>query len=235
MPETNFKDSFLQLLKQAGGLPYLFVGSGLSRRYLHSENWVDLLKKFAKYNDTNYFEYSARIDAEQIDHNESLRLPAIASAIGRDFVPKFFRESDFEEARNKYESISGEPDMPLKIAVAEHINKYILDTSKLDETLNQEIELLSQSKIRGIITTNYDTLLETVFTKFSVFSGQNDLITSQLTLVHDIYKIHGSSTDPNSIVLTLNDYRKFLDINKYLVSKILTIFVENPILFIGYS
>ena len=53
--------------------------------------------------------------------------------------------------------------------------------------------------------------------------------------IAEIYKIHGSVQNPESIVINKADYQKFHDKGKYLAAKLMTIFMEYPIIFIGYS
>ena len=53
--------------------------------------------------------------------------------------------------------------------------------------------------------------------------------------IGEIYKIHGCVTEPETIMITSEDYQMIEEKNKYLAAKLLTIFIEHPIVFIGYS
>ncbi|WP_346873964.1 SIR2 family protein [Clostridium sp. UBA5988] len=104
--------------------------------------------------------------------------------------------------------------------------------------MSEEIECLKRvgnKSIAGVITTNYDSLLEGVFSDYTRFIGQEELIFSQIQGVGEIYKIHGCCTKPDSIIINEDDYVDFQEKNPYLASKILTLFLEHPIVFMGYS
>jgi len=94
---------------------------------------------------------------------------------------------------------------------------------------------ISKKSIAGVITTNYDTFLEDHFQGFKKYIGQSQLIFSAIQGIAEIYKIHGSIEQPASIVINEEDYQEFDSQSAYLASKLMTIFMEYPIIFIGYS
>ena len=81
----------------------------------------------------------------------------------------------------------------------------------------------------GIITTNWDDTAERVLPQFTSYIGQEQLIFSSTYSVGEIYKIHGSYRDPKSLVLTEDDYDDFSKKNPYLAAKLITIFIEHPV------
>ena len=50
-----------------------------------------------------------------------------------------------------------------------------------------------------------------------------------------MYKIHGCVSDANSIIITENDYSHFEQSRKLIIAKMLTLFADSPIIFLGYS
>ena len=61
------------------------------------------------------------------------------------------------------------------------------------------------------------------------------MIFSSIQGVAEIYKIHGSVEHPDSIVINEEDYVQFESKSAYLAAKLMTIFMEYPIIFMGYS
>lgn len=123
---------------------------------------------------------------------------------------------------------------PFKCAIAEYLQGIMLHNPEYE---NEELLLkeVLANNISGIITTNYDTFIEDMMPDFKTYVSQKDLLFSSLQQLGEIYKIHGSVSDPNTIVINKADYTKFDEQSKYLAAKLLTIFIEYPIIFMGYS
>ena len=94
---------------------------------------------------------------------------------------------------------------------------------------------MTARNIAGFITTNYDNFLNIIAPDYITFVGQEELLFNSIQNIAEIYKIHGSISNPDSIIITSSDYDKFNRKASYLTAKLLTIFLENPIIFIGYS
>lgn len=217
----TFKDTFHAQLDLFPSSPILFLGSGFSLRYLGTENWENLLKKFSDEMNIPFEKYRSKANANW---------PRVGTLISEDYH-KYWFENEVLRETSKQEMIS--QDSPLKVAISKHFLS--VPQSDLADDLKLEIEELKKAKITGVITTNYDLFAEDIFPHFHVFKSQKELIFSSLQEVGEIYKIHGCCTEPNSIVLTELDYQKFSDQNAYLAAKLLTIFLEHPTIFIGYS
>lgn len=211
--------------------PYLFVGSGLSKRYLDLENWEELLTRYCKVVDKSfrYYRDSANGDLGQV-----------ASKLSEDFFDFWWNSPDYKDSREEYEKIDVkhvDKSLPLKYEIAKYFQMVdiinILDG--LDAPLKQELDLLKKSSIDGIITTNYDLLMEVLFPDFKPFIGQSEMLFGRSHNIAEIYKIHGCCSTFNSLVLTHEDYEDFNAKNSYLAAKLLTTFVDHPVIFMGYK
>ncbi|MBN1469362.1 MAG: SIR2 family protein [Fusobacteriaceae bacterium] len=212
-------------LKSFKSAPFLFIGSGFSRRHIKLEDWKTLLKKFCIDNNQDFSYYNSKANS---------KLELVAELMAVDFHELWYKDDRFKENRliaSKTDFINVIED-PLKYEISNYIK---LKTIDCDYELKDELELLKNIAIDGIITTNWDLLLENLFPDFKVFVGQSDLLSSLSLGVGEIYKIHGTANYPPSLVLTQNDYNNFNIKNPYLAAKLLTIFLEHPIFFIGYS
>lgn len=205
--------------------PYLFIGSGLSRRFVSLPTWEDLL--------IDFFENS-KISGDYEYHRSKSNgnLPLLATNLAKEFHEIWWKASEFKTSRDQNKAEAKErQDAPFKIQLAE----VVVTKAKINNSYKTEIDLLKSSVIDGIITTNWDVFLESLFKDYKVFIGQQELLFSEGVSIGEIYKIHGCISRPQSLIVTSEDYLNFNERNAYLAAKLLTIFVEHPIIFLGYS
>lgn len=219
------KEELLSHLEQFHTAPFLFVGSGLSRRYLGLEDWEGLLRRFAGLTERPYEYFRSSADGIY---------PAIAAEIARELHGVWWQSPTFQDSRDTYRSDAKNRESALKI----EISKYLEDVT-INETINaelrNELDLLTAATVDGVITTNWDLLLENIFPSFEVYVGQDELLFSASYGIGEIYKIHGCCSKPNTLVATETDYERFEKRNAYLAAKLLTVFAEHPVIFLGYS
>lgn len=229
-PDENFTNEILSLLSTHTALPYLFVGSGMSRRYLDLPDWSGLLRHFATEAKMNYGYLYASAEGDY---------PALARELAREFHEIWWNEPKYAKSRTKYSDQVVDKQMALKVEISDYLStksELRKGTPGVDvDTLRDEVDRFKKVVIGGVITTNYDKLVDQIFPDFPAYVGQQQLLLSDAQFVAETYKIHGSVEDPSSLVLTKQDYDHFEKRDKYLAAKLLTIFAEHPVLFLGYS
>lgn len=227
-----------KLLGSFDSLPFLFIGSGLTLRYKDSYNWDGLLKELSsRANNGNSLMYNNYKDRAKRTSDKISIESKVASFIENDFNDSWYEEKNFHKLELFKELLDKEIS-PLKIEIAEIFKEISKQENKGIYT--KEIELLKKigkKSISGVITTNYDTSIEDFFDGFEydVYIGQEELVFSDFQGSGEIFKIHGCCTKPETIIINDDDYRGFNQKNAYLAAKLLTIFLEHPIIFIGYS
>lgn len=216
------KEELIQKLVSKKHAPFLFLGSGFSRHYINTPDWRGILEMFAPKHINQYFSVL-----------NTDNLPTIATHIAKDLTNDFWNLPETDENKKKYADNITDQSILLKIKIADY-----LKTKSLEEFPSQyadEIAVLQKLCIDGIITTNWDDTAERMFPKFTPYIGQQELIFAPTFNIGEIYKIHGCLREPSSMVLTESDYNDYNEKNAYLAAKLITIFIEHPIVFIGYS
>ena len=214
--------------------PFLFVGSGMTRRYLDLPDWKGLLKHFADIIHDDEFAYSSYENQAKGMECKAGVMPKVAELIQRDYDQKWFHDASIRTVEKDELELIHNGLSPFKAEVANYIKqKMVLNEDYAKEI--SKLEEISEKSIAGVITTNYDTFLEEHFNGFTKYVGQAQLIFSAIQGVAEIYKIHGSVESPDSIVINENDYVCFQEKSAYLAAKLMTIFIEYPIIFMGYS
>lgn len=224
-----------EVISRFNTTPFLFVGSGMTRRYLNLPDWKSLLEHFAMVIDNDEFIYSAYENKAKALVCKMGILPKVAELIQMDYDEKWYSDKSIRTVGvDLLEQIKNEGLSPFKAEIASYIKR----SSVLNSDYQEEIEkltLISEKSIAGVITTNYDSFLEDHFMGFSKYVGQTQLIFSAIQGIAEIYKIHGSIENPDSIVINESDYQEFEEKSAYLAAKLMTIFMEYPIIFMGYS
>jgi len=238
-------DQLADFLKGLTSSPYLFLGSGISRRYLNAPSWKELLEHFAKIAKPEldlpfqYYEGKAKRILATENKGSKFLYPIIADFISEDFHEVWHTDSAFADSRSEILKENLSFNSPLKI----EISKLLTEIAKTSGSVyKEEIEALfncSKKSVTGVITTNYDPFIESLFNKesqrYDVLICQDDMMFSYQTGLQTIYKLHGSCGEPNSLVLTSKDYDAFRERQTFLSAKLLTLLVEHPVIFIGYN
>lgn len=213
--------------------PVLFVGTGISLRYLkNSYTWNDLLKhisfemagnnehyldiKSNHYKNSTYAFDEIASDLE-IEFNQYLQTPEQRNGKFKD-INDFFYES-----------------MEKNITVSRfkiYISSLFSDISIKDE-MQDELMVLKKARknIGSIITTNYDRFIETFF-DFKPLIGNDILLSNPYG---SVYKIHGCITEPQKIIITTDDYKNFANKYELIRAQLLSLFIHSPIIFLGYN
>ncbi|MGE6162319.1 SIR2 family protein [Aeromonas salmonicida] len=212
--------------------PILFIGTGFSLRYLqNSFSWDALLSKISLELTENP-EFYLDIKASSIV-NGSFCYETIAQKLEQEFNSRLSqdRNGKFKNINDYFYSrmtTDNKSVSRFKIYITS-----ILQTLNYREGVQEEIDELKKTRknISSIITTNYDCLVEDIF-DFIPLIGNNILLSNPYG---SAYKIHGCVTEPNDIIITKDDYSRFNDKYELIRAQLLSMFIHNPIVFLGYS
>lgn len=211
--------------------PVLFIGTGISLRYLNnSYTWDGLLSSIA-YELTESEEFYLDIKSNCFEQDKfrpekaaTILEERFNQALNQDRNGKFKEVNDiFYENMKKGVRLSR-----FKIYICLLFNKNIIRDEKKDE-------LLEFKKIRKnigcIVTTNYDNLIEEIF-EFNPLIGNDILLSNPYG---SVYKIHGCSNQPDKVIITETDYEIFDQKYDLIRAQLLSLFIHNPIIFLGYG
>ncbi|MGU3290208.1 SIR2 family protein [Acinetobacter radioresistens] len=209
--------------------PILFLGTGFSLRYLtQSYTWYDLLKKISDdlYGDPRKF--LDLVDNCYVDGKSSLEL--VAERLESNFNQLSADDPRFEDVNNIFYEYMAKNIRYSRFKI--YICKLLENISEKEEMSSELAELVKARKnIGSILTTNYDLYVEKLF-KFSPLIGNKILLSNPYG---SIYKIHGCVSDASSMIITRADYDIFAQKYELIKAQILSLFMHNPIVFIGYS
>ncbi|NIS53639.1 MAG: hypothetical protein GWN67_22545 [Phycisphaerae bacterium] len=125
-------------------------------------------------------------------------------------------------------------DQSNKISVTDFISDQFLRSASSSDAH----KLLVTLPVRYIITTNWDNLIEDYF--YSELKSNLNVIWKDEQLPSRVYKntlikIHGTISEPNSIIFSENEYLNFLYSDSLLKQYVSILIATSTLLFIGYS
>ncbi|MDC3411886.1 SIR2 family protein [Aquibacillus sp. 3ASR75-11] len=242
MPNTTVLNNLID----KNEYPMIFIGSGIPKRYLEDfPSWEGLLEMYWKQvnNDRSFYSFLNSIRQELLRENPSMLESEIdyltnikaGTQIANMFNELFFAEKisigNFSQ-KNAFKTKIP----PFKKAISNVFNEYKVKT-EMHEEFDLFKKVLNKSQI--ILTTNYDTLIEDAFNddnpnKIKKYIGQRGFF-EQTYGWAELYKIHGSIESPSSIIIDEEDYDKFNKNSVLISAKIISLLINSPIIFMGYS
>ena len=142
--------------------PFLFAGSGITRRYYGLPDWIGLLTYFAQKvkRDQFAFQYYEN-KVKEMDNVD--KLPEIAGYIEKDFNEEWFKNSHKirTESQEVQDAVANGVS-PFKAEMAEYISSLSVVKSEYKDEVKKLLKI-AKNNISGVITTNYDCFFEKLF------------------------------------------------------------------------
>ena len=153
--EDFFKARLKSALIETGRPPFLFVGSGVSIRYCAIPTWLELLKMFVEHH-RDYFEYEFGYYSSKCSNNPM----EIATILASEFHEAWWKSGRFSSSKKEFSDIA---ELSIENAFKIELAKFVKQKKDVWGELKDEIALMSKATVSGILTTNWDDFLQTVF------------------------------------------------------------------------
>lgn len=110
----------------------------------------------------------------------------------------------------------------------------LIEAIELGEDNEQVAKFFSERQFR-VVTTNYDKLAEELTGESECQSLAPGLPIPRSSADVKVYHVHGSIDSPDNMVITSEDYFKFINGDSYFSRKLSTVLHENTVIILGYS
>lgn len=110
----------------------------------------------------------------------------------------------------------------------------LIESVDISDDIEPIVEFMSKRSFRAV-TTNYDKLLEQISGESDCHSIAPGLPIPRSLSRAKVYHVHGSIDSANNMVITSDDYFKFLNGESYFSRKLSTVLHENTVVILGYS
>jgi SIR2-like domain len=213
LPENPTKQQVLKLIADASiyGNLGAFIGAGFSMAVMNNDgkkialSWLELLKETAKRLDVKFEDIA----------NIGMSCPEIALAICSAHSIKHTKDHSDSVKIFKYEIASLTLLLPEK------------DVRKI---FSDNLRLLNPS---WIVTTNYDSIIETLLPDTAESLSPEDIFISRKSII-PVMHLHGVRTDPDNLIITQEDYLSFFR-PSYRQTKLALSIKESVTVLLGYS
>lgn len=235
----------LDVLIDANEFPVVFVGAGISKRFLNNfPDWTSLLEEFwLKLGMKNFYGHyniirddikknNPAYSDKEINHYSNIKMGSLLE----DHFNTAFNAEQITIDNFSTEDAFRSGISPFKKAISERFKNYAFK-EEMDAEYTAFKKMLLKTQI--ILSTNYDTFIEDSYNsnsryKITKFIGQKGFFRQAYDYA-ELYKLHGCVDSPNDIVISERDYERFEENSVLISSKIISLMMNSPIIFIGYS
>src|SRR5690625_1332507 len=211
----------LDELKEKNEFPVVFIGSGISKRFLYDfPNWQTLLEEFwTEAGLANFYGHYNNLrdqvkkdnptyDERELDHYSNVKIgEVLEDEFNRAFNSGGVKINQFS-TKDAFESKVS----PFKMAIAKRFGYY-----QLKKGMEQEYQSFKKMLIKTqiILTTNYDAFIENSYNQESDYNikkyiGQQGFFEETFGFA-ELYKLHGCIKSPEDIIISERDYTYFND------------------------
>lgn len=212
MEEIKTKDDLFKAICNASLLDNLglFIGSGFTKSVIMASDgtaysWAELLEKCCEEMD---------VDKDILKNAGSY--PQIATMIC------------------KQHSINNDVPYTVSVNVLKETIAFITDVTPSKNICDEYSTFFTDLNINWIATTNYDMLLEDIFCGRALTISPKSCFINVHNMV-PIYHIHGVRNEPESIVITNEDYTYLFRPNDYRQARLPFLMKESLVVMIGYG
>lgn len=192
----------------------LFVGAGFTKSLLEGSfeyeaySWDDLLRECCK---------ELKVDESILE--KKISNPELASEICKSYC-----END-KSGKTTYEKAIDD----LKKTIAKKVT--IFPEKDLESKFS---DYFNKIKVSWFVTTNYDTVIETLLKDKALPLGPEDFFFKKENEI-PVYHIHGIRYSPSGIVITNEDYAKYFRPNDYRPARLPFLIKESLVMMVGYG
>lgn len=190
----------------------MFVGAGFSKAIIEGEyqtalGWFELIKKASE---------NFSIDFPDNEELIGTSLPELSTSICKKLSSS--RNISYDDAKILFKK---------EIC---NLSNWLPSEEKTNE-LRKTFDIINPA---WIVTTNYDLVLETILTGKSKSLSPTNYLSAPKNII-PIYHLHGTRLDPDSIIITQDDYIPLFRPNEYRQSKLAMTIRESTTLVLGYG